>query len=67
MATTRLNWMKWIKTFKTCRRYFDHMDNLAEEMSDKVMEMRALFDIIITDGRSNEGLQQENDAEVIRY
>jgi hypothetical protein len=56
-----------MKTFKTCRRYFDHTDNLAEEMPDKVMEMRALFDKIITDGRSNEGPQQKNDEEVIKY
>ncbi len=42
-------------------------DNLAEEMPDKVTEIRDLMDKIITGGRSNEGPQQENDAEVIRY
>ena len=42
-------------------------DNLAEEMPYKVTEIRDLMDKIITDGRSNEGPQQENDAEVIRY
>ena len=42
-------------------------NNLAEEMPDKVAEMRALMEKIITDGRSNEGPQLENDVEVKRY
>ena len=45
----------------------DESDNLAEEMPNRVRDMRALLEDIISDGRSNEGPEQQNDVEVIRY
>jgi hypothetical protein len=36
-------------------------------MSEKVAEMKALLEKLITDGRSTPGAQQKNDVEVKRY
>jgi arylsulfatase A len=41
--------------------------NLAAAMPDKVAEMNALLEKLITDGRSTPGAQQKNDVEVVRY
>ncbi len=41
--------------------------NLAAEMPEKVAEMTALLEKLITDGRSTPGVQQQNDVEVKRY
>ena len=41
--------------------------NLAAAMPDKVTEMKALLEKLITDGRSTPGAQQKNDVEVKRY
>uniref|UniRef100_UPI003784D224 sulfatase-like hydrolase/transferase n=1 Tax=Prosthecobacter sp. TaxID=1965333 RepID=UPI003784D224 len=41
--------------------------NLAATMPEKVAEMKALLEKLITDGRSTPGAQQKNDVEVVRY
>ncbi len=41
--------------------------NLAAEMPEKVAEMKALLEKLITDGRSTPGAAQKNDVEVVRY
>ncbi|CAN5877781.1 arylsulfatase [soil metagenome] len=41
--------------------------NLAAAMPDKVAEMKALLEKLITDGRSTPGAVQKNDVEVIRF
>ena len=41
--------------------------NLAGAMPEKVAEMKALLEKLITDGRSTPGAQQQNDVEVVRY
>lgn len=41
--------------------------NLAAEMPEKVAEMKALLEKLITDGRSTAGAPQKNDVEVKRY
>jgi arylsulfatase A len=41
--------------------------NLAAAMPEKVAEMKALLEELITDGRSTPGAQQPNDGEVKRY
>jgi arylsulfatase A-like enzyme len=41
--------------------------NLAAAMPEKVAEMNALLEKLITDGRSTPGAQQRNDVEVVRY
>ena len=41
--------------------------NLAAAMPEKVAEMKALLEKLITDGRSTPGAQQPNDVEVKRY
>ena len=41
--------------------------NLAAAMPEKVAEMKALLEKLITDGRSTPGVAQKNDREVIRY
>ena len=41
--------------------------NLAAAMPEKVAEMQALLEKLITDGRSTPGAQQKNDVEVVRY
>ncbi len=41
--------------------------NLAAAMPEKVAEMQALLEKLITDGRSTPGAQQKNDVEVKRY
>jgi arylsulfatase A-like enzyme len=41
--------------------------NLAEENPEKVEEMKALMEQIITNGRSTPGPRQSNDVSVIRY
>lgn len=41
--------------------------NLAATMPEKVAEMRALLEKLITDGRSTPGATQKNDVEVKRY
>ena len=41
--------------------------NLAASMPEKVAEMKALLEKLITDGRSTPGAQQPNDVEVKRY
>ncbi|GDY18791.1 arylsulfatase [Verrucomicrobiota bacterium] len=41
--------------------------NLAAAMPEKVAEMKALLEKLITDGRSTPGALQKNDVEVIRY
>jgi len=41
--------------------------NLAAAMPEKVAEMKALLEKLITDGRSTPGAQQKNDVEVVRY
>ncbi len=41
--------------------------NLAAAMPEKVTEMKALLEKLITDGRSTTGALQKNDVEVIRY
>jgi arylsulfatase A len=41
--------------------------NLAAAMPEKVAEMKALLEKLITDGRSTPGAVQKNDVEVVRY
>jgi arylsulfatase A-like enzyme len=41
--------------------------NLAAAMPEKVAEMKALLEHLITDGRSTPGAAQKNDVEVTRY
>ena len=41
--------------------------NLAATMPEKVAEMNALLERLITAGRSTPGAQQQNDVEVVRY
>ena len=41
--------------------------NLAAAMPEKVAEMQALLEKLITDGRSTPGMKQKNDVEVVRY
>ncbi len=41
--------------------------NLAAAMPEKVAEMKALLEKLITDGRSTPGALQKNDVEVVRY
>jgi arylsulfatase A-like enzyme len=41
--------------------------NLAEAMPEKVVEMQALLERLIVEGRSTSGTRQANDVEVIRY
>jgi len=41
--------------------------NLASAMPEKVAEMKALLEKLITDGRSTPGAKQKNDVEVKRY
>ena len=41
--------------------------NLAAAMPEKVAEMKALLEKLITDGRSTPGAPQRNDVEVVRY
>ncbi|WP_395753249.1 arylsulfatase [Prosthecobacter sp.] len=41
--------------------------NLAAMMPEKVAEMKALLEKLITDGRSTPGALQKNDVEVVRY
>ena len=41
--------------------------NLAAAMPEKVAEMKALLEKLITDGRSTPGAAQKNDVEVTRY
>jgi arylsulfatase A-like enzyme len=41
--------------------------NLAAAMPEKVAEMKALLEKLITDGRSTPGAQQKNDVEIVRY
>lgn len=41
--------------------------NLAATMPEKVAEMKALLEKLITDGRSTTGALQKNDVEVVRY
>ncbi|MFN0076948.1 MAG: sulfatase family protein [Prosthecobacter sp.] len=41
--------------------------NLAAAMPEKVTEMKALLEKLITDGRSTPGASQKNDVEVVRY
>jgi arylsulfatase A len=41
--------------------------NLATTMPEKVAEMKALLEKLITDGRSTPGAPQKNDVEVVRY
>lgn len=41
--------------------------NLAAAMPEKVAEMKALLEKLITDGRSTPGAKQKNDVEVVRY
>jgi arylsulfatase A len=41
--------------------------NLAAAMPEKVTEMKALLETLITNGRSTPGAQQKNDVEVVRY
>lgn len=41
--------------------------NLAAAMPEKVAEMQALLEKLITDGRSTPGAKQNNDVEVVRY
>jgi hypothetical protein len=36
-------------------------------MPEKVAEMKALLEKLITDGRSTPGAAQKNDVEVVRY
>jgi arylsulfatase A-like enzyme len=42
-------------------------NNLAAVMPDKVAEMNAILEKVITDGRSTPGSAQKNDVEVVRY
>ncbi len=41
--------------------------NLAAEMPERVAEMAALLENLITDGRSTPGAKQKNDVRVVRY
>ena len=41
--------------------------NLAAARPEKVAEMKALLETLITDGRSTPGAKQPNDVEVKRY
>lgn len=41
--------------------------NLAAAMPEKVAEMKALLEKLITEGRSTPGAVQKNDVEVVRY
>jgi arylsulfatase A-like enzyme len=41
--------------------------NLAAAMPEKVAEMKALLEKLITDGRSTPGVRQKNDVEVTRF
>ena len=41
--------------------------NLAAARPEKVAEMQALLEKLITDGRSTPGTRQANDVEVVRY
>ena len=41
--------------------------NLATTMPEKLTEMQALLEKLITDGRSTPGAKQKNDVEVVRY
>jgi hypothetical protein len=41
--------------------------NLASAMPEKVAEMKALLEKLITDGRSTPGAKQKNDVPVKRY
>lgn len=41
--------------------------NLTAAMPEKVAEMKALLEKLITEGRSTPGAQQKNDVEVVRY
>ena len=42
-------------------------NNLAPAMPEKVAEMKALLEKLITDGRSTPGEPQKNDVEVVRF
>ena len=42
-------------------------NNLAAAMPEKVAEMQALLERVITAGRSTPGAPQKNDVEVRRY
>lgn len=42
-------------------------NNLATEMPEKLSEMQALLETLITEGRSTPGPQQPNDTEVVRH
>ncbi|MSU53347.1 MAG: hypothetical protein EXS41_08135 [Opitutaceae bacterium] len=41
--------------------------NLAAARPEKVAEMKALLETLITDGRSTPGAKQKNDVEVVRH
>lgn len=41
--------------------------NLAAAMPEKVAEMKAMLEKVITEGRSTPGAAQKNDVEVVRY
>jgi hypothetical protein len=41
--------------------------NLAAAVPEKIAEMKALLEKLITDGRSTPGALQKNDVEVVRY
>ncbi len=41
--------------------------NLAAEMPEKVAEMKALYEKLITEGRSTPGAKQKNDIKVVRH
>jgi arylsulfatase A len=41
--------------------------NLAAAMPEKVAEMKALLEKLITAGRSTPGAKQKNDVEVVRH
>lgn len=47
--------------------YLGETKNLAAAMPEKVAEMKALLEKLITDGRSTPGAKQPNDVEVVRY
>jgi arylsulfatase A-like enzyme len=42
-------------------------NNLAASMPEKVADMKALLEKLITDGRSTPGEPQKNDVEVVRF
>jgi arylsulfatase A-like enzyme len=41
--------------------------NLAAAMPERIAEMKALLEKLITNGRSTPGVAQKNDVEVVRY